>query len=85
MAGVLEGVAGKVSVKWIKSTDKNKDVVGQVWIQAAGWRGTYISNTLIVAASTWQLLLVASLHLYSNASFFRGRTTLYTEAGFSFP
>ena len=27
-AGVLEGVAGKVSVKWIKSTDEDKDVIG---------------------------------------------------------
>ena len=28
LAGVLEGVAGKVSVKWIKCTNKNKNVVG---------------------------------------------------------
>ena len=64
IAGVLEGVAGEVSVEWVECADEDEDVVRQMPVLGSNGCGTHVRHALVVAASAGKLLLVASLHFH---------------------
>ena len=70
IAGVLEGVAGEVSVERIEGADEDEDIVWQIPILGSCWCGAYVCHALVVAAAFGKLLLVASLHFHRDDTVF---------------
>ena len=64
ITGVLEGVAGEVSVERIEGADEDEDIVWQIPILGSCWCGAYVCHALVVAAAFGKLLLAAGLHFH---------------------
>ena len=82
IAGVLEGVAGEVSVERVECADKDEDIIWQIAIFCSCGSGADICNALVIAAPFGKLLLVSSLHFHVGLG---GDTPSTQKRGFSPP
>ena len=66
ITGVLEGVAGEVSVERVECADEDEDIVWQIPILGSSGCGAYVRHALVVAAAFGKLLLAAGLHFHRD-------------------
>ena len=80
IAGVLEGVAGEVSVERIECANKDEDIIWQIAIFCSCGSGADICNALVIAAPFGKLLLVSSLHFHRDNAIFISQKHIHNDS-----